>query len=53
MDVVPYMQKDIYTSDVMRESFVESLIWRNPKAFSSDNKNIVKIINRNIVKTEY
>jgi hypothetical protein len=29
----------------------QSLIWRNPKAFSTDGKNTLKIINQNVIRT--
>lgn len=52
IEVAPYLQKDLYLSQIAGESFVESLIWRNPKAFSADSKNTLKIINQNIIRTE-
>lgn len=51
-EVASYLQKDQYLSQIAKESFVESLIWRNPKAFSTDGKNTLKIINQNIIRTE-
>ncbi len=52
IDVAPYLTKEDYLAQVAGEAFVESLIWRNPKAFSKDGKNALKIINQNIIRTE-
>jgi archaellum component FlaC len=52
IEVTPYLQKNRYLSQIAEESFVESLIWRNPKAFSADSKNTLKIINKNIIRTK-
>lgn len=52
IEIAPYLRKDQYLSQIANESFVESLIWRSPKAFSADSKNSLKIINRDIMKTE-
>jgi len=52
IEVAPYLIKDNYLSQMAVESFVESLIWRNPKAFSKDGENTLKIINQNIIRTE-
>jgi len=52
IEVAPYLQKHRYLSRIAEESFVESLIWRNPKAFSTDCKNTLNIINQNIIRTE-
>jgi len=51
IEVAPYLQKDLYLSQIANDSFIESLIWRNPKAFSKDQKNTLKIINTNIIRT--
>jgi len=52
IEVTPYLMKEDYLARVAEETFVESLIWRNPKAFSKDGKNTLKIINQNIIRTE-
>ena len=52
IEVAPYLIKDSYLAQIAEEAFVESLIWRNPKAFSKDRKNTLKIINKNVIKTE-
>jgi len=52
IEVAPYLIKDNYLSQMAEESFVESLIWRNPKAFSKDGENTLKIINQNIIRTK-
>lgn len=49
VDVAPYL-KD---SDTVQESFIESLIWRNPRAFSEDLENTIKFINERIIRTEF
>lgn len=51
-EVAPYLQNDQYLSQIIDESFIESLIWRNPKAFSTNGKNTLKFINQSIIKTE-
>ncbi len=51
IEVAPFLLHNQYFSEI-EKSFVESLIWRNPKAFSIDIKNTLKIINRNIIRTE-
>lgn len=48
VEVAPYL-KD---SHVAQEAFVESLIWRKPKAFSADLKNTLAYINAEIIRTE-
>lgn len=50
IEVAPYLIKDNYLAQVAEEAFVESLIWRNPKAFSKDGKNTLKIINENVIR---
>lgn len=52
IEIAPYSMKEDYISQVVKEAFVESLIWRNPKAFSKDGKNTLKIINQNVIRTE-
>jgi len=52
IEVAPYLQKDQYLSHIIEESFVESLIWRNPKAFSIHGKNALNFINQNIIRTK-
>lgn len=52
IEVAPYLQRDPYLSQIAEESFVESLIWRHPKAFSKDSKNTLKIINDSIIRTD-
>lgn len=52
IEIAPYLMKEDYISQVVKEAFVESLIWRNPKAFSKDGKNTLKIINQNVIRTE-
>ncbi len=52
IEVAPYLMKEDYLAQVAEEAFVESLIWRNPKAFSKDGKKTLKIINQNIIITE-
>ena len=52
VEVAPYLIKDNYIADVAEEAFVESIVWRNPEAFSKYNRNTLKIINQNIIKTE-
>lgn len=47
-EVAPYL-KDSY---VAQDAFVESLIWRNPDAFSTDRKNTLAYINSKIIRTE-
>jgi hypothetical protein len=50
IEVVPYLLKDRYLSQITEESFIESLIWRSPKAFSKNKINTLKIINDRIIK---
>lgn len=52
IEVAPYLQKDQYLSHIAEESFVESLIWRNPEAFSTNGNNALNIINQNIIRTK-
>jgi len=52
IEVAPYLIKDSYLAQTAEEAFVESLIWRNPKAFSKDGENTLKIINQNVIRTE-
>jgi len=52
VEVAPYLIKDKYLAQEIKEAFVESLIWRNPKAFSKDGANTLKIINQNVIRTE-
>jgi len=52
IEVAPYLIKDNYIADVAEEAFVESIVWRNPEAFSKYNRNTLKIINQNIIKTK-
>ncbi|MCK5030783.1 MAG: hypothetical protein KAR64_04895, partial [Thermoplasmatales archaeon] len=52
IEVAPYLIKDNYLAQVAEEAFVESLIWRNPKAFSKYGKNTLKIINQNVIRRE-
>ncbi|MDD3772674.1 MAG: ATP-binding protein [Weeksellaceae bacterium] len=52
IEVAPYLIKDNSLAQIAEEAFVESLIWRNPKAFSKDEKNTLKIINQNVIETE-
>jgi DNA replication protein DnaC len=42
IEVAPYLMKEDYLAQVAEEAFVESLIWRNPKAFSKDGKKLSK-----------
>lgn len=51
IEVAPFLFQNQYFSEI-EKSFVESLIWRNPKAFSTDIKNTLKIINQQIIRTE-
>lgn len=53
IEVAPYLIKDVNLSQIAERAFIESLIWRNPKAFSKDRKNTLKIINKNIIKRRY
>ena len=50
-EIAPYLFKG-HLTQMAEEAFVESLIWRNPKAFSKDGKNTLKIINDYVVRTE-
>ncbi|CAD6491829.1 MAG: hypothetical protein FFODKBPE_00224 [Candidatus Argoarchaeum ethanivorans] len=52
IEVAPYLLKEDYLAQIAEEAFVESLIWRNPRAFSKDGKNTLKIINQNVIRTE-
>ncbi|HPQ23002.1 MAG TPA: ATP-binding protein [Candidatus Paceibacterota bacterium] len=52
IEVAPYLIKNNSLAQIAEETFVESIIWRNPKAFSVNNKNTIKIINQYIIKTE-
>lgn len=52
VEVAPYLIKDNYIEDIAKEAFVESIIWRNPKAFSKNGNNTLEIINQKIIKTE-
>ncbi len=53
LEVAPFLiNGDSYLAEVTRDSFIESLVWRNPKAFSKNRKNIMKIINESIVITD-
>ncbi len=52
IEVAPYLIKSHYLAQVTEEAFVESLIWRNPKAFSKNGRNALKVINQNIIRTE-
>lgn len=45
-------KKDDYLFQMTSEAFVESLIWRNPKAFSPGNVAILKIINERVILTK-
>ena len=51
IEVAPYLMKDNHLTQIAEEAFVDSLIWRNPRAFSKGEKNTLKIINQNIVRT--
>ena len=53
IEVAPYLQNEPYLTQIAEESFIESIIWRNPKAFSQEVNNTLKIINKSIIKTEY
>jgi chromosomal replication initiation ATPase DnaA len=48
VEVAPYLNG----SHIAQEAFVESLIWRKPKAFSADIKNTLAYINTEIIRTE-
>lgn len=52
IEVASYLIKDNYPAQMAKEAFVDSLIWRNSKAFSKDRENTLKIINQNIIRTE-
>ena len=53
VEVTPYLLKEKnYLAQVAEEAFVESLIWRNLKAFSQDRENTLKIINQHVIKRE-
>jgi hypothetical protein len=52
IEVAPYLLKDEYLSQIATEAFVDSLIWRNPKAFSKDRKATFKIINQHVIKSD-
>jgi len=52
IEVALYLIKDNYLAQIAEEAFVESLVWRNPKAFSKDGENTLKIINQNIIRTK-
>jgi len=52
IEVAPYLLKDNYLAEIAKEAFVESLIWRNPKTFSNNEKNTLKIINQYVIRTE-
>lgn len=49
IEVLPYFDEDPYFLDIMKEAFVESIIWRNPKAFSKDLLNTLRIVNDHII----
>ena len=53
IEIVPYLMKENYLAQIAKEAFVESLIWRNPKAFSKDRENTLKIINKNVIRTKF
>lgn len=48
VEVAPYLKG----SQIAKEAFVESLIWRKPTAFSADRKNTLTYINSEIIRTE-
>ena len=52
LETVPYLLKDGYLSKIAEEAFVESLVWRNPTAFSKDGMNTLKIINKHVITTK-
>ena len=52
IEVAPYLMQKQYLAQIAQEAFVESLIWRNPKAFSKHGANTLKIINENVIRTE-
>lgn len=52
IEVAPYLLTEEYLAQITEEAFVESLIWRNPKAFSKNEKNTLRIINETIVQKE-
>ncbi|MBA7533000.1 hypothetical protein ES705_25235 [subsurface metagenome] len=52
VEVAPYLIKDNYIAPIAEEAFVESIIWRNPEAFSSDLKNTMDYINTDIIRTK-
>jgi len=52
IEVAPYLIKDNHSRYIAEEAFIESIIWRNPKAFSKNTKNTLKIINKYIINRE-
>ena len=52
IEVAPYLMKEDHLAQVAEEAFVESLIWRNPKAFSQNRENTLKIINQYVIRRE-
>ena len=52
VEVAPYLIKDNHIAPITKEAFVESIIWRNPEAFSSDLKNTIDYINTDIIRTK-
>ena len=53
MEVSPFWKNNSFLTQIYIEAFIESLIWRNPKAFSQDYKNTLKIINEVVIKSEH
>lgn len=52
VQVVPYLRSkkaQLYFHQIIDESFLESLVWRKPDAFEKSKKQIINIINRNIL----
>jgi hypothetical protein len=52
VEVAPYFMKNRFLSGTAEEAFVESIIWRNPQAFSSKTTNTLRIINHNVIQTK-
>lgn len=51
-EITPYFHRDKYLFGVALDSFVESLVWRDPKSFSKDERGTLSIINKFIVTNE-
>ncbi len=50
IEVAPYLLTQGNLAQLTIESFVESLVWRKPSAFTKDGKNTLKIINEYVFR---